>query len=119
MLVKSKLLLEKNTKLECVKIFEKDALFTDIRVLRSSVPPELHLYELRDACDGDPCQVKSGVMVNFFGSILTKEPIPDADTGVEIVWHDVKEGDRTYRETDDFYYTGEYTTLEEFISKKE
>ena len=59
------------------------ALLTSWRIDRSTVPACLHLYELRHADEdwGDPCQLAKGILVNFYGSILTAQPIPLPESG--------------------------------------
>lgn len=60
-----------------VLLLGKPALFTQWRVDRSTVPPRLHLYELRheDEDWSRPCQVARGILVNFYGTVLTAEPL--------------------------------------------
>jgi len=55
--------------------------FTDVRVDRSSIPQGLYAYDVRDECDGDPCEVKSFVLVNHMGTLITDSPIPEAEQG--------------------------------------
>ncbi len=60
-----------------ITVLGKPALFHDMRIERDSVPKGLYLYEVRhddDGC-GDVVQIAKGIMVNHFGSILTREPI--------------------------------------------
>ena len=71
-----------------VRIFDMPALFTEWRVIRDSVPKGMNLYELRHISDdwGEPCQVAKGVVVNYYGSILTSLPIqlnPDGGRDME------------------------------------
>ncbi len=66
-------------KLENGNIYE--GRFTDIRVNRSSLPRGLYAYDVRDECDGDPCEVKSFVLVNHMGTLITAVPIPEAEQG--------------------------------------
>lgn len=64
-------------KFEEITVLGKPALFHDMRIDRNSVPKGLYLYEVRsddDGC-GDPVQIARGIMVNHFGSIITREPI--------------------------------------------
>ena len=51
--------------------------FTEDRVIRDTVPPEKWHYEVRhdDEGYGEPCQVKDAIIVNFFGTLITDEPI--------------------------------------------
>ena len=68
---------------DAVTIFGKPALFTDWRIDRDTVPSGLYCYELRHADEdwGTPCQVSKTVPVQFFGTILTSEPIPLGEDG--------------------------------------
>lgn len=45
------------------------ALFTDWRVDRASVPADMKMYW------GDSCQLARGIFVNFYGTILTLQPL--------------------------------------------
>ena len=62
---------------DTVTIFGKPALFSDHRIDRSTVPPGLHMYELRHEDDdwSVPCQIAREIFVNFFGTILSAKPI--------------------------------------------
>lgn len=65
----------RNEDFELVELFEKKVLFCDCRIDRGSVPDGIYMYEIRhgdeDIC---PCELCDWVMVNFFGTILSKEP---------------------------------------------
>lgn len=60
-----------------VTIFGVPALFTDLRVDRSTVPDGVYRYEVRysDEYGGEPVELARGIMVDFFGTVLTREPI--------------------------------------------
>ena len=60
-----------------IRVLGKPALFHDLRIDRSTVPRGLYLYEVRSDDDGrgDPVQIAKGIMVNHWGTILTREPI--------------------------------------------
>ena len=66
-----------------VVLFGIPALFTDWRIDRNSVPEGLHLYEIRHTDEdwGHPCQLARGILVNFYGSLLTAAPISIPDSG--------------------------------------
>lgn len=68
---------------EEIMVLGKPALFHDMRIDRNSVPKGLYLYEVRhdDASFGDPVQIAKGIMVNFFGCIITHEPIKLPEDG--------------------------------------
>lgn len=73
---------------EEVTILEKPALFTSLRIDRSTVPKGLYLYEVRhvDDCQGIACQIARGIMVNHWGTLITREPIklpPDGYLDIE------------------------------------
>ncbi len=90
---------------ERFEILGQDALFTNLRIARNSLPEGLHAYDLRDCddCSGEPCELKSHVMVNHWGTVIVKEPIEGADDGIDL--------DESY-----YNYLGEEMTLEEFTN---
>lgn len=57
-----------------------DGYFTDLRIDWGSVPENIHGYELADrSSDGIPCRYRSkeiGILVDFFGTFLTKDELP-------------------------------------------
>lgn len=90
-------------------LFGKPALFNDMRIERESVPKGLYQYEVRhddDGC-GDPVQIANGIMVNHFGTILTREPLKlPADGYLDID-----------PEKDWDWGTGDNFTIQEFLEK--
>lgn len=60
-----------------IQVLGKPALFHDLRLDRNTVPKGLYLYEVRhdDEGWGNPVQIAKGILVNHFGTILTREPI--------------------------------------------
>ncbi len=90
---------------ERFEILGHDALFTNLRIYRNSLPDGLYAYDLRDCddCSGDPCELKSHVMVNHWGTVIVKKPIEGADDGVIL-------------NEDDYNYLGEDITLKEFAN---
>ncbi len=60
-----------------IEVLGRPALFHDMRIDRSTVPKGLFLYEVRHDDDGlgDPVQIAKGILVNHYGSILTREPL--------------------------------------------
>jgi len=94
---------------EEITVFGKPALFHDMRIKRESVPEGLYLYEVRHDDDGwgDPVQIARGIMVNHFGSIITREPIklpPDGYLDID-------------PEKDWSYAGGDCRTVKEFQEK--
>lgn len=63
---------------ELIELFGKDVLFIDIRIPTDIVPKGLYKYEVRedDESQGIMCELNLGTMVNFYGTILSKEKIP-------------------------------------------
>lgn len=57
--------------------------FNDMRIERSSVPQGLYHYEVAgdDDSGGDPVRVAKGILVNFFGTLISKTPLPLDETG--------------------------------------
>ena len=66
-----------------IRVLEKPALFSGLRLNRNTVPDGMYLYEVRhdDYGKGDPVQIGKGVLVNFWGSILTCEPLDLEEDG--------------------------------------
>lgn len=66
----------KEIKWEKVVVLGKEGLFADYRVDRDTVPEGYSMYEIRhdDDCQGEPVQIAKWVMVNFWGTLLVKEP---------------------------------------------
>lgn len=58
----------------------KPFLFEDLRIKRDTVPPGLFVYEVADG-DGDGCfaRIQEGVLVNFWGTLIGKYPVPMED----------------------------------------
>lgn len=95
---------------EQVKIFGKQALFSDLRIVRESVPKGFLLYEVRhdDECLGDPVQVAKGVLVNFWGTLLVEGGLEQVET---YGCCNIEEGD--------WKHAGESCTLKEyFLTRK-
>lgn len=90
---------------EGFSIFDREALFTNYRIDRSTVPEGLYAYDLRDECDGEICQLKPHVLVNHWGTILVREPFEGAAVGIEVT-------------PDDYSYEGYTLTLTEFMNPK-
>lgn len=82
---------------EEVELFGKTVLFTPIRLARNTVPEGLHLYEIRHADEngGDPVQLGQGILVNHFGTILSREPIELGEDG----FRDIGQEDFSYKDS--------------------
>lgn len=79
-------------------------LFTDARVDRKTVPEDLFCYDVRHDDDGQgiACEVKPHVMVNHWGTILSREKIPMGEDG-------------SYYPSEDLDYSGESFTVDEYL----
>mgnify|MGYP007041554581 FL=1 len=64
-------------------MFGKAALFTSDRLTDSNIPKGLYLYHVRgdDETTGGFAELAPRVLVNHFGSIVTKEPIDFGEDG--------------------------------------
>lgn len=79
-------------------------LFTNMRLDRETIPDDIYCYDVRDDCgDGSFAQIQKSVLVDFWGSILTKDSIP-----LDPQWHCY------WPERDAEYYPNESFTLEQF-----
>ncbi len=58
--------------------------FSDMRIDRSTVPKERYQYEVADddESQGNPVRVGYGIMVNFFGTLISDVPLPLGYDGV-------------------------------------
>ena len=84
---------------EKVKVLNKECLFNDLRITRDSIPEGYTMYEVRHSDDdwGEPCEIDFGILVNFFGTLLTKEP-----------FEELLETDVYIEESTDWFYLDEY-----------
>lgn len=78
--------------------------FTNIRLDRESVPADLYCYDIRDSdhLDGSCAEVKKFVMVNHWGTILSKSPFPLDEHG-------------SYYPAEDMNYLGVTVSLQEWL----
>ena len=65
--------------------------FSDMRIDRRTVPEERYQYEVAgdDDSGGDPARVQRGVLVNFFGTLISDVPLPLGDD--KVLW--LRDGD--------------------------
>lgn len=88
---------------EKVEVLGQNGLFTELRVDRNTIPKEWHVYEVRhhDNDWGKPIEIARGILVNFYGTLLVKEPIelePFPQTGNDYLY---------IEEDEDWNYLGE------------
>jgi len=74
---------------EEVELFGKTVLYTPIRIAPNTVPKGLYFYEIRHADDdwGEPVQLGHGILVNHFGTIISREPIELGKDGFRDIEH--------------------------------
>lgn len=66
-----------------IRICGRMCWFNGMRINRSTVPTEKHQYEVAgdDECCCEPVRVKKGILVNFFGTVISDEPLPIGEDG--------------------------------------
>ena len=66
---------------EQVTVTGHTALYTNERIKRDTVPDGWYLYEVRhdDECQGIPCEIAKGILVNFWGSLLMHDELPEVE----------------------------------------
>lgn len=86
---------------EWFEVLGKIGLFTALRVDRDTIPDDYYIYELRHADDdwGEPIEIGLGILVNFYGTFITKESI-------DLTPHDVLDNSFANIEEDDWSYIG-------------
>lgn len=102
-------------KFEVVVIFDKPGLFTCERLNRNPPIEGVHYYDIRhdDECCGDMVQLKDGVMVNHWGTVLSKEKFEPREQGGRMFT--TEEG--IDMDEDDYNYTGETLSVSEYLEK--
>lgn len=90
---------------EKFEIFGKKAIFSNYRIERSTIPEGLYAYDCRDCCDGEINQIQKHVMVNHWGTIILKEELPLVNGELPVT-------------LDDYSYSGEICSLQDFIEDK-
>ena len=94
-----------NEHYEVVEVNGNKYLFTCARLDRDSIPKNLYVYDVRDDdfCSGVFAQIQNYVLVNHWGTIIGKEPIPFNE------WHCY------YPTEEDGGFTGDYFNLQEYL----
>jgi hypothetical protein len=60
---------------ELVEVFGTQALYTDNRIDRSTIPEKLYCYDIRHGDSGDPASLEHKVTVNHMGTVICPEPL--------------------------------------------
>ena len=99
----------KKEKFELMELFgDTLVIFTSIRISRELIPEGLYAYDLRhdDECTGDICEIKPFVLVNHWGTVISKVPIEMGEHGYRLM------DDNDYS-----YGTGGCLTLKDYVEK--
>lgn len=102
-------------KFDLVVIFDKPVLFTCERLNRNLPIEGVNYYDIRhdDECRGDMAQLKDRVMVNHWGTVISKEKFEPREVGDKIFTTaegiDMDEGD--------YNYLGERLSVSEYLEK--
>lgn len=102
-------------KFDLVVIFDKPVLFTCERLNRNLPIEGVNYYDIRhdDECRGDMAQLKDRVMVNHWGTVISKERFEPREVGDKIFTTaegiDMDEGD--------YNYLGERLSVSEYLEK--
>ena len=100
---------------ELVEIDGKEALFTNGRLDRTTVPEGLLCYDIRESngFSGEPVTLEPHVMVNHWGTVISKERFEPREVGGKIFTTaegiDMDEGD--------YNYLGETLSVSEYLEK--
>lgn len=65
-----------------------DCRFSNARIDRKTVPEGKFQYEIAgdDMSGGEPVRVQCGILVQFFGTLISEQPLPLGEKGV--LWLD-------------------------------
>ena len=88
------------------EVLGQNALFSNYRIDRSTIPDGLYAYDLRDSCNGIACELKDHITVNHFGTVIVKNPIDGAENGIALT-------------EDDTCFFGTESTIDEFLDRSE
>lgn len=110
-----KMLENTNPQFDLVVIFDKPVLFTCERLSGNLPIDGVNYYDIRhdDECRGDMVQLKDRVMVNHWGTVLSKEKFEPREQGGRVFT--TAEG--IDMDEDDYNYTGETLSVSEYLEK--
>lgn len=96
---------------EVVEVKGIEMLFNTLRIDKRSLPEGLHFYEIRHDDDGEgiPCEIGEWILVNHFGTLISKEPLElTKSSKIENAYCDLEE--------EEFNFTGIPCTLDEYVN---
>lgn len=75
--------IQSDERFECVELFGVPALYTNKRVDKTTLPNDLHCYDLRgsDYDPGRPVTVEPFVFVNYVSSVILKQQLDLGSAG--------------------------------------
>jgi len=94
---------------ELIELLGKQALFTDGRIKRESVPESVFAYDFRHGNSGKPLTVEPRVGVNHAGTVIMTEPLD---------FNKTSDGDEFIQIKGRLNFLGEHRTFEEFMSER-
>lgn len=104
-------------KFDLITLFDRPVLFTNERLRKTYIPEGFYKYDIRhdDDCAGDMVELKDSVLVNHWGTVISKEPFEPIE---------YEDGIRTtamglFIDDSDYGYTGETMTLSEYSENYE
>lgn len=102
-------------KFDLVVIFDKPVLFTCERLNRNLPIECVNYYDVRhdDECRGDMAQLKDSVMVNHWGTVISKERFEPREVDGKIF----TTADGIDMDENDYDYLGEILSVSEYIEK--
>ena len=105
--IKGEIYMMKDARDEDFELAEIDnvvVIFTNARIDRDTVPFDLYCYDVRESegFSGDPVTLEKVVVINHWGTVLSKKPFPLED-------------DAYYPLKDGINYLGETCTMDEFM----
>lgn len=93
---------------EVIEFFNTPMLYSMYRLDRTTVPKNLFTYEVRhsDYDDADPAEIKKDVLVSFWGTLISSQPLQLDERGCRYI-----------RPKDEWGFTGEECTLNDYMAK--
>ena len=75
-------------KFQKVSVCGVECEFSDMRIDRSTVPQGKYQYEVADddESQGNPARIRYGIMVNFFGTLISNVPLSLGCDGVLLLY---------------------------------
>ena len=93
---------------QTIELFGIPMLFSNFRLDHSTVPKGLYQYEVRhsDYEDSDPVEIRDYVLVNFWGTLLSRKPLRLDERGCRYVRRDEEWG-----------FTGDSCSLHDYMDQ--